>query len=186
MGVWNVIKCWFLPCLVLGIRSSVGILLLPFSRILGKSRYNLNFAQFHTEILRWPLWTHISQLSQWTALWLFRTAPLHGWLSALQFVQYLDPLPEFKFIISKFGLWCMKVLFSPHSHNRMIWCLVKDVWILGLGPRVETFRPDPAIVKAWENMCDPYIVKGDIFHQRFSTVGFAEKKEWPGSDLVYR
>ena len=29
MGVWNAIECWFLQCLVLGIRSSVGTLALP-------------------------------------------------------------------------------------------------------------------------------------------------------------
>ena len=29
MGVWNALECWFLPHLVLGIRSSVGILTLP-------------------------------------------------------------------------------------------------------------------------------------------------------------
>ena len=29
MGVWNAIECWFLACLVLGIRSSVGTLALP-------------------------------------------------------------------------------------------------------------------------------------------------------------
>ena len=29
MGVWNAFECWFLPCPVLGIRSSVGKLALP-------------------------------------------------------------------------------------------------------------------------------------------------------------
>ena len=41
-----------------------------------------------------PLWTHISRLSHWTALWSFRTAPLHNPQSALQFVQYQDPFPD--------------------------------------------------------------------------------------------
>ena len=44
-----------------------------------------------------PLWAHISQLSHWTALWSFRTAPLHNPQSALQFVQYQDPFPDSNF-----------------------------------------------------------------------------------------
>ena len=44
-----------------------------------------------------PLWTNISQLSHWTALWAFRTAPLHNPQSALQFVQYQDPFPDSNF-----------------------------------------------------------------------------------------
>ena len=44
-----------------------------------------------------PLWTHVSQLSYWTALWSFRTAPLHNPQSALQFVQYQDLFPDSSF-----------------------------------------------------------------------------------------
>ena len=44
-----------------------------------------------------PLWTHISQLSHWTALWSFRTAPRHNPPSALQFVQYQDPFSDSNF-----------------------------------------------------------------------------------------
>ena len=43
------------------------------------------------------VWTHISQLSHWTALWSFRTTPLHNPQSALQFMQYQDPFPDFSF-----------------------------------------------------------------------------------------
>ena len=40
------------------------------------------------------LWIHISNLSHWTALWPYRTAPLHRPQSALQLVQYQDPFPD--------------------------------------------------------------------------------------------
>ena len=40
------------------------------------------------------LCTHISHLSHWTALWEFKTAPLHMLHPALQFEQYQESLPD--------------------------------------------------------------------------------------------
>ena len=45
MGVWNAIECWFLPRLDLGIKSSAGILALPF-RPLYSSISLLSFLLF--------------------------------------------------------------------------------------------------------------------------------------------
>ena len=67
---------------------------------------NSHFGQIHVQFVLFTvsywvsamnehsLWIHISQLSHWTALWLFRTAPLQRPQSALQFVQYQAPSPN--------------------------------------------------------------------------------------------
>ena len=47
MGIWNVIECWFLQCLVLGIRSSVRTLALPL-RPLYSTRAQSDFTPFTT------------------------------------------------------------------------------------------------------------------------------------------
>ena len=67
---------------------------------------NSHFGQIHVQFVLltvscWvsvmnehSLWIHISQLSHWTALWPFRTAPLQRPQSALQFVQYQASSPD--------------------------------------------------------------------------------------------
>ena len=75
-------------------------------------------------------WIHISQLSQWTALWPFRTAPLQRLQSALQFLQYQAPSPRFEHEAWK--------RFSHSSHSRILsdalqYFLHKPHW--NLGPR---------------------------------------------------
>ena len=62
--------------------------------------------------------THISHLSHWTALWEFKTAPLHRLHSALQFEQYQESLPDSIFCNStgpRFTQDAWK-LFSQSSH----------------------------------------------------------------------
>ena len=87
-----------------------------------------------------PLWTHISQLSHWTTLWSFRTAPLHNPQSALQFVQYQDPFPDSNFNSSSspslaHDAWKR---FSQSSHSMTLsdalqYFLQRRHWNLGPG-----------------------------------------------------
>ena len=86
------------------------------------------------------LWIHISQLSHWTALWSFRTAPLQRPQSALQFVQYQAPSPDsiLKSSLSpRFEHEAWK-RFSHSSHSRSLsdalqYFLHKSHWNLGPG-----------------------------------------------------
>ena len=86
------------------------------------------------------LWIHISQLSHWTALWPFRTAPLQRSQSALQFVQYQAPSPDsiLKSSLSqRFEHEAWK-RFSHPSHLRSLsdalqYFLHKPHWNLGPG-----------------------------------------------------
>ena len=65
MGVWNAIECWFLQCLVLRIRSSVGTLALPLRPIYSNIRL-LSFLLFlrdsHFNYPRMPVILPVSYL----------------------------------------------------------------------------------------------------------------------------
>ena len=76
MGIWNAMECWFLQRLVLGTRSPVGILALPF-RPLYSNMSRLSFLLFlrlsHLSCSRMPV-----------------ILPEHGWLLTVD----LDFLPQ--------------------------------------------------------------------------------------------
>ena len=86
------------------------------------------------------LWIHITQLSQWTALWPFRTAALQRPQPALQFVQYQAPSPDSILKSSsspRFEHEAWK-RFSHSSHSRSLsdalqQFLHKPHWNLGPG-----------------------------------------------------
>ena len=113
---------------------------------------NSHFRQIHVQFVLFTisywvsamnehsLWIHISQLSHRTALWPFRTAPLPGPQSALQFVQYQAPSPD-SILKSSLSLrfeheaWKR---FSHSSHSRSLsdalqYFLHKPHWNLGPG-----------------------------------------------------
>ena len=107
--------------------------------ISGKSQFTVSY--WVSAMNEHSLWIHISQLSHWTALWPFRTAPLQRPQSALQFVQYQALSPDS--ILKKSSLsprfeheaWKR---FSHSSHSRSLsdalqYFLHKPHWNLGPG-----------------------------------------------------
>ena len=113
---------------------------------------NSHFGQIHVQFVLltvscWvsvmnehSLWIHISQLSHWTALWPFRTAPLQRSQSALHFVQYQASSPDLILKSSsspRFEHEAWKC-FSHSSHSMSLsdafqYFLHKPQWNLGPG-----------------------------------------------------
>ena len=84
MGIWNALECWFLPHLVLGIRSSVGILALPL-RPLYSSISLLSFLLFLRD-------SHFN-CPRMQSYFQFHNCKFLSWIWLLAFARFLI-LPE--------------------------------------------------------------------------------------------
>ena len=118
----------------------------------SKKLKNSHFGQIHVQFVLltvscWvsvmnghSLWIHISQLSHWTALWPFKTAPLQRPQSVLQFVQYQASSPDSILKSSssprfEHEAW-KRFLHSSHSvslSDALQYFLHKPHWNLGPG-----------------------------------------------------